>query len=419
MKLVSKKIFHSLHKSVEKSYQKKVKLILEYNKSNPVLPKHFIEYFKKEINKNFHPLKFYFLTLIDDYLTILELEQDQAYDEIFDFWSESEFAPLLFKSLKKSKNNMVKSCDEITKIFIQQIELFFTLHILGKPLKSNSKYRLVFEIGDHLVGNKVKSFEFGELKSIELDNGYYPFVSFLCQDEKNKKYFLKRIAKALDILKTYSPESYLSFTFFTHSIIPIKDKKIVSYSSQKLPGYSVINLYHRDFIDLLDDLLHENGHHHLNYYLNHTHLIYEDNDKIFYSPWRKQLRPIRGIYHATFTFYWAFVLFKDLAIGLENDKINYYKFTKKQIYKIHFRFLEEYLMLTYSYDDLIVALQMGKITKKGFNLISLIKKELIKSEPTVQRSIKYLKNNSDSYYKNFLKLKNELTSARKHYGFKH
>jgi len=81
---------------------------------------------------------------------------------------------------------------------------------------------------------------------------------------------------------------------------------------QSLPGYSSLNMFDRDQIDLMDDLLHENGHHYLNTFLNHQDLINEDDDKIYYSPWRKALRPVRGIYHATFTFFWALELFYQL-----------------------------------------------------------------------------------------------------------
>ncbi len=418
MKLVSAKHFLSLHKTVEKAYQKKALNILNYCSHNPILPHSFLSYLKKEKKSSFHPLKFYFLELLDDYLTVSELEAENNLNELFDYWSESEFAPDFFHALKSTKNDLQKSCSLVGKLFAKHVEAFYQIHILGNNKKFNSSYRPIIEIGDYVKNRKIQTFEFGEIKSIELNNGFYPYISFICNDDKKKNLFLKRISKALDIIKTYSPNSYLCFSYFTHTITPIKDKKIVSYSTQKLPGYSVINFYHRDFVDLIDDLIHENGHHHLNYYLNYTSLIIEDSEKIFYSPWRKQLRPIRGIYHAVFTFYWAMALFRDLAVGIENDKINYFKFSKKQQCKIHLRFLEEYQMLRFSFHDLHNAYKLGKITSKGYKLISLIEAELDHSKNQVLKSTMFLKNNSDKDFQRYQILIKELKNARRHYDLK-
>ena len=134
--------------------------------------------------------------------------------------------------------------------------------------------------------------------------------------------------------------------------------------------YSVINLFHRDDLDLLDDLIHENGHHYLNLHLNLASLIEEDDQKIFYSPWRESLRPVRGIYHAYCTFAWAFKLYSDLYEQRD-------QFTEAEQQKISRRMLEEYYMLDYAYFDLLVALDMGKISKEGKVVFEDFKKEFI------------------------------------------
>ena len=82
----------------------------------------------------------------------------------------------------------------------------------------------------------------------------------------------------------------------TSRIVPLKARGVVSFSYRHRPGLSFVNCFHRDNLDLIDDLIHENSHHHLNLLLR-KHVLYRDdhNQQIFYSPWRRSLRPVRGI----------------------------------------------------------------------------------------------------------------------------
>jgi len=169
----------------------------------------------------------------------------------------------------------------------------------------------------------------------------------------------KRIHHALACLQKYAPKSFERVKKLTHTLVAVKDAGIVSYSSQDLPGFSTINLWHRDDIDLLDDLVHETGHHHLNLILNQKNLIREDDECIFYSPWRKTPRPIRGIYHGYFTFFWAMALFSELL----KNKI------PKGEKKIRRRYQEEFEMLKSCHPDLKKAYEMEKITKLGYSIV--------------------------------------------------
>jgi hypothetical protein len=413
MKLVLNKEFSDLHKRVENRYKKKIKDILDYTQSNShILPSEIKNYLKKIQKQSFHPLKFYLIEMLDDYLTVAELNSENLESEIFDYWTESEFSQEFMK--KVSKSSVLASSEFCLKLFLKHIESFYQIHLLGKKINSKS-YRLIKEIGDVEIKKKVQTVGFQEIKSIELSQGPYHYLSFICHDKKNRTKFLKNIGRALEIIKNYSPESYSRFCHFSHTIIPIKEKRVVSYSSQKLPGYSVINLYHRDFIDLLDDLIHENGHHHLNYYLNYTQLIHEDNDKIYYSPWRKSLRPVRGIYHAVFTFYWGMKLFRDLSLKVFEDKINIFKLTDLQKNKIRFRYLEEYLMLEFSFDELLLIEAQGKMTAAGKKVIKDIRNKFNEDKKNSEDTLAYLKKFAPKDYKQIIKLKNHLKKMRAHY----
>ena len=171
----------------------------------------------------------------------------------------------------------------------------------------------------------------------------------------------------------------------------------------------MINLYDRDFVDLMDDLLHENGHHHLNHYLNLEKLIDEPEDLIYYSPWRRTQRPLRGIYHAYFTFFWAFRLFSDMASGNLDDSS--YKFSPAEKEKILWRAVEEFHMLKYSFEDLKWAKKQGLITVTGWKIIQPQQKELLKFKTKVAGWEKKIK----SHRKELLTLKSDLKANRKKY----
>ncbi|MEK6619057.1 MAG: HEXXH motif-containing putative peptide modification protein, partial [Nitrospirota bacterium] len=123
-----------------------------------------------------------------------------------------------------------------------------------------------------------------------------------------------RIDRALAVIEAAWPEGAQLLGCLTARIVPLKAKGVVSFSYRHRPGLSFINTFERDQLDLIDDLVHENSHHHLNLLLRKYVLYRRDrNREIFYSPWRRSLRPLRGILHATFTFTMGAILFERLS----------------------------------------------------------------------------------------------------------
>ncbi|MGH7489565.1 MAG: aKG-HExxH-type peptide beta-hydroxylase, partial [bacterium] len=123
-----------------------------------------------------------------------------------------------------------------------------------------------------------------------------------------------RIKQAWTIIQEAWPEGQEVLALLTTRVIPLKAKGVVSFSYRHRPGLSFINCFDRDNLDLIDDLIHENSHHHLNLLLRKQILFHGDrNQEIFYSPWRRSLRPLRGILHAAFTFAMGAMLFERLS----------------------------------------------------------------------------------------------------------
>jgi predicted DNA-binding protein YlxM (UPF0122 family) len=290
-------------------------------------------------------------------------------EEVFEKWNNSEFADHFLKSLNKG-NYLGKASLDTLNVFDKHLVSFGERHIL-KNDKLSRAYRIQSSLGEFKKGDTVSRLLETTLHLEGKD------LRLMTKSLKEMKYFSHRIEIALKIIKKFSPTSWDRFVAFTEVIVPIKEPQLVSYSHQDLPGFSMINLYHRDFVDLMDDLLHENGHHHLNYYLNLSKLIDEPVDSIYYSPWRRTLRPVRGVYHAYFTFFWAFKLFADLASAREVDSI-WYLFSEAEKEKIFWRVIEEYYMLDYTFSELKWARKKGLINQAGWDLIDEQQKELRK-----------------------------------------
>lgn len=387
-------------------YLKSIKTLKTYpqSKTSKWIKNHHSEF------SEFSPQRWFFLQQVETLLFFLSQknqtskvdvfsEQD---DEIFEKWNHSEFADVFLKNLNK-RMTLRKASTETTKLFDDHLVSLGNLHLL-KISSSIKNYRLQPSLGDF---KKQKNISKLLETTLHLEGKE---LGLLTSSLKEMKEFSTKIEVASRVIRKFSPDSWERFTAFTEVIIPIRQEELVSFSHQELPGTSMINLYNRDFVDLLDDLIHENGHHHLNYYLNLEKLIEEPIDCIYYSPWRRTLRPLRGIYHAYFTFFWAFKLFSDMVNSKELDSI-WYIFSKSEKEKIYWRAVEEYWMLEYTYVDLQWARKQGLISELGWNLIKEQRSKVVKFKSKISVWEKSLK----SHKKDLQDLKKVLTHARKHY----
>lgn len=288
----------------------------------------------------------------------LQGEWGATHEQVFEDWNKSEHAEQFLTALNKGIPLKLAS-QKTLKTLEAQLHQLALRHFGAKGTQIES-YKKQFDLGE-FPGAAFS-------QNISLGLGYD--LEFYSWDKKSFPAHIERISRALDLVKTYSPDSYDLFRRFTKRVVPIKQKEFVSYSLQSLPGHSFINLYNRDELDLMDDLLHENGHHHLNHYLILENPLREDPDQIYYSPWRRSLRPVRGIYHAHLTFFFALKLYHDLSVALLEGRLEWPRpLTAKEKEKIFFRYAEEWVMLEYSAVDLKRAHRFGQILPAGMKLL--------------------------------------------------
>ena len=472
--LFSKDFHIKIKKNVEKSYREFIEDLREDFKrgfTTDVVDTDFLEQLgdilHDECFDSYSPLKFYWLNLVDNLVYIIQLHEElllekdidteeltELEDELFNFWNDSELAESFLNFLNGGAP-VIEASNNLLPLIENQIISFYVLHInqYQQVFDDALMYQTISELGDYekkiYLSDDHKSVTLKKAPStfpsipllfisptenklcIEVDDKQIElkidapknplkvedctlFVLPNCEPgEKKIEEFKKNISKALTNIKKAAPHLFTTFKSFTHTIIPVNEKGIVSYSMQSLPGYSSLNLFDRDQIDLMDDLLHENGHHYLNTFLNHQDLINEDDDKIYYSPWRKALRPVRGIYHATFTFFWALELFYNLSVASDKKTIS---FSKDEKAKIKARFLEEYYMLTYCKPDLDHAFKNKRINKEGYQLINSIYVRINNFKQDVQTISQELKVLDGEKYISVMKLKAELDKTRAHYN---
>lgn len=200
---------------------------------------------------------------------------------------------------------------------------------------------------------------------------------------------VERIARAWRTIHEAWPEGHNVLAMLTSRIIPLNAKGVVSFSYRHRPGLSFINCFDRDNLDLIDDLIHENSHHHLNLLLR-KHVMYhgDHNQQIFYSPWRRSLRPLRGILHATFTFTMGALLFERLsswASGI-GGAARWKKagLTQRDLMRARFRCLEEIESVRYSIQDLEYAGSHLKwLTGSGARLVRQLEEQIGKAEARI------------------------------------
>lgn len=186
---------------------------------------------------------------------------------------------------------------------------------------------------------------------------------------------IARITRAWQTIQLAWPEGHAVLTLLTSRIVPLRAKGVVSFSYRHRPGLSFINCFDRGDLDLIDDVIHENSHHHLNLLLR-KHVMYrgDRNQQIFYSPWRRSLRPLRGILHATFTFTMGAILFQRLSSWASGrgGAASWKKagLTRRDLHRARFRCLEEVESVRYSLQDLHYAdHHLGWLTGSGRRLV--------------------------------------------------
>ncbi|HEX6850474.1 MAG TPA: HEXXH motif-containing putative peptide modification protein [Candidatus Polarisedimenticolaceae bacterium] len=118
--------------------------------------------------------------------------------------------------------------------------------------------------------------------------------------------FETRVASALELLARAWPEGRNLLAGRVWCVVPVAEWATVSYSSPRKPGIVYIHVDSSPLVRVAEDLVHETSHVRLHeieavHPLLAAKALAEDGPR-FYSPWRREWRPLRGLLHACTTF---------------------------------------------------------------------------------------------------------------------
>lgn len=137
---------------------------------------------------------------------------------------------------------------------------------------------------------------------------------------------IEKLKKALDVFRKI-PEAYICISTLVKRIQVLKrfdDEIDTSYSHPLIPFSIFVSLCADSStisnLRVAESILHEAMHLKLTLIEKHVDLIKPDTLENFYSPWRDEQRPLRGVLHGLFVFKSVFEMYKFLCNNLKDYK---------------------------------------------------------------------------------------------------
>lgn len=220
--------------------------------------------------------------------------------------------------------------------------------------------------------------------------------------------FTKMLSEALKLITEVDPSLGNRITSLAKWYVPIgsPDPRMhCSFTSFDLRGVLFLSEALDDLV-LAEAVVHEFGHTELNTLMDTQSLIHEDSLEKYYSPWRKDPRPLVGLFHAIYVFSQV----ANFLITIEKLSL----VTKKHDLK------ERILLICYRLKIAIYQVPYKKLTPIGRNIIELISEWLNKNSDglhdlensTFRLIIHHLKlwHNNNPDYALFVKIPTDIQS---------
>jgi HEXXH motif-containing protein len=179
-----------------------------------------------------------------------------------------------------------------------------------------------------------------------------------------------RLGRALALIDAAWPVAGGWLRRRTDRVVPLIEPGTISYSLRTRPGVSFICAGGKTVLELADDLVHENAHHELHWREELGELERSDGSPNYYSPWRRSMRPLRGILHGCFTFLRRAELFiRLLAASRRRAVLAGVRISSGRRRFLARGVLEECSALEFSLADVERAARRGELTPGGKKLL--------------------------------------------------
>lgn len=208
------------------------------------------------------------------------------------------------------------------------------------------------------------------------------YINELAENECEIRSYIANVKKSLQLIEKVSSDKFFHIISTIQFIVPVKytDRDTHrSFSSSLLPDVLFMS-ENADALELAEAIIHESSHNYLNQVMSTTDLLTgKEGPKLFYSPWRKDPRPLTGLLHAIFVFtevctFYRLLLKKGV---LDKDGI------KKAAFNMHKNF----------YRIMVALPQLKKqyFTTDGWTVVTAIKKNLLAISRSLSDEFGHLK----------------------------
>ncbi|MQL47085.1 hypothetical protein GEA64_03365 [Photorhabdus khanii] len=198
------------------------------------------------------------------------------------------------------------------------------------------------------------------------DDGVYAFGPFMGNSEEE----ITKIHQSLDLMKSVSPYYYNFVNSLIKHIVLVGQTErggIKSGSTLKTLGCIIISPNTKEEISsinqYIEDLVHEASHSKLFLEQTKDQLVYNPVENLYTAPFRKDKRPMSGIYHANYVLGNIVSYFRQaVKVSSKNDLNNNTKFLERALT----RYNETYNIIE----------QYGDLTERGYAIFKEMKERV-------------------------------------------
>jgi hypothetical protein len=264
------------------------------------------------------------------------------------------------------------------KVQLRRIEGKKISHLL-KYLQQQQTPRFVFPI----IGTDDPSVFTAKHPTLFEDD----YINELAENECEVGTYLADLKNALLLIEKASPDKFFHIISTIQFIVPVKytdQDTHRSFSSSLLPDVLFMS-ENAGSLELAEAVIHESGHNYLNQVMSTTDLLTgKEGTKLFYSPWRKDPRPLTGLFHAIFVFTEVCTFYRLL---LKKDVLS-----KHDVAKARFNMHKNFYRIMVA----LPQLKRQYFTAEGWTVVTAIKKNLLAISRSLSNEFGHLKTKEEN-----------------------
>ncbi len=358
-----------------------------------------------EIFDTFSPLRFYWISLVDDLIYLIQLHDEilsadeynedhsdytELEKELLSYWQNSEFQTA-FNEIKSNQVALIEISDQLLPLLENQIISFYVLNINrfrqefdeaiiyhpilfrgdsehGFYLGENQIFASLTKIPDSYPSFPVLSFDpdnmkikyeykdRGEIinleKKVEEASISKKVFSFINSTKIQTQNILNEIAN----IKKYSQSTYEQILYFHSLFILNKDEGHHFWTHPAIPQYTRINAGLQKS-ELQNALISSCAEQMYYSYISFDELTNTYDEIIYYSPWTKKQNPLHETLKEFFRELYLLNFYRSMILKKEDQYLNY---------------IVQFERIKFSHADLQTAKKFKKFTDAGLELFSML-----------------------------------------------